>query len=33
MINTKTVYYDINDCMTWMAALWNTSAVDTGTAS
>ena len=33
MSNTKTVYYDVNDRMTRMAALWNTSSVDAVTAS
>ena len=28
MINTKTIYYDVNDWMTGIAALWNTSAID-----
>ena len=33
MTNTKIVYYDVNDWMTGMAALWDTSAVDALTAS
>ena len=28
MSNTETIYYNVNDWMTGMMALWNTSAVD-----
>ena len=33
MINTKTIYYNVNVWMTGMATLWNTSTVDAVTAS
>ena len=33
MSNTKTVNYNVNDSMTGLAALWNTSAVDAVTVS
>ena len=32
MINTKTICYNVNVCMTGMAALWNTYVVDALTA-
>ena len=33
MINTNTIYYNVSDWMTGMAALWNTFAVDAVTVS
>ena len=33
MINTNTIYYNVNDWMTKMAALWKTSEVDAVAAS